>query len=391
MAVSIRSIARRRSSSLRSGRSRIWISAAFLRREQVGEARLRHARGRRAAVEHERGDEARVVDARDAGQPVAQRRAEGHVLRELRAAPPRRRPAPAAPARRADRRAAARACAPPRPPGAPALRGLLRACENSSPIWLTAVLMNVAGPYTTFAGLSSAISRHTGGRLPSPCSLSGTLPDRQPSSRSTRPRSSVSTVRASSPLHQHQHGLVAEVPLEALGRLEALRAAVHERVGGGARLQPQRQRRAAERQQRGEGQHQQRPTRDRRHDASERVPPHAGQLRSSCSPTAAARSRGNAPALADQAAERRLRVAGRRRAAVVGAAEDELVDLRRPRLGQVRVRRRRRGGHRRVPQVGPVDLEVPLGSQLVVAARRGVGVRAVGARAGTDSRPSSPG
>ena len=70
---------------------------------------------------------------------------------------------------------------------------------SSAPIRLTDVLMNVAGPNTTLAASSSAISRHTGGRLPSPFLLSGTLPDRQPSSASTRPRSSVSTVRVSSP------------------------------------------------------------------------------------------------------------------------------------------------------------------------------------------------
>ena len=61
----------------------------------------------------------------------------------------------------------------------------LPACRARRWIWLTAVLMNVAGPYTTFAGFRSAISRQTGGRLPSPFLLSGTLPARQPSSRST--------------------------------------------------------------------------------------------------------------------------------------------------------------------------------------------------------------
>ena len=70
---------------------------------------------------------------------------------------------------------------------------------NSPAIWFTAVLMKVPGPNTTFAASSSAISRQTGGRLPSPSLLSGTLPDRQPSSRISRPRSAVSTVRASSP------------------------------------------------------------------------------------------------------------------------------------------------------------------------------------------------
>ena len=64
---------------------------------------------------------------------------------------------------------------------------------------LTAVLMNVAGPKTTLAGSSSAIRRQTGGRLPSPRCVSGTLPDRQPSSPSMRPRSSVSTVFDSLP------------------------------------------------------------------------------------------------------------------------------------------------------------------------------------------------
>ena len=70
---------------------------------------------------------------------------------------------------------------------------------TSSTIPLTAVLMNVAGPKTTLAGLSSAIWRQTRGRLPRPRLLSGTLPDRQPSRRSTRPRSSVSTVLDRSP------------------------------------------------------------------------------------------------------------------------------------------------------------------------------------------------
>jgi hypothetical protein len=59
--------------------------------------------------------------------------------------------------------------------------------------------MKVAGPNTTLAGFSSAISRQTGGSLPRPLLVSGTLPDRQPSSRSTRPRSSVRTVRGRSP------------------------------------------------------------------------------------------------------------------------------------------------------------------------------------------------
>ena len=59
--------------------------------------------------------------------------------------------------------------------------------------------MNVPGPYTTFAGWSFAMSRQTGGRLPSPCLLSGTLPLRQPSSRISLPRSEVRIVFETSP------------------------------------------------------------------------------------------------------------------------------------------------------------------------------------------------
>ena len=70
---------------------------------------------------------------------------------------------------------------------------------NSSTMRFTAVLMKVAGPNTTLAGLRSAIWLQTGGRAFRPFFVSGTLPDRQPSRRSTRPRSSVSTVFDRSP------------------------------------------------------------------------------------------------------------------------------------------------------------------------------------------------
>ena len=53
-------------------------------------------------------------------------------------------------------------------------------------------------------------------------------------------------------VHQHEDRLAAEVLLEALRVLEALRAAVHERLRGRARLEPQRERGAAQRKHRGQ-------------------------------------------------------------------------------------------------------------------------------------------
>ena len=63
---------------------------------------------------------------------------------------------------------------------------------NSSVICPAAVLMKVPGPKTTLAGLSSAIFAQPGGSSRRPCA--GTLPDRQPSSLISFPRSGVSTV-----------------------------------------------------------------------------------------------------------------------------------------------------------------------------------------------------
>ena len=79
--------------------------------------------------------------------------------------------------------------------------------------------MKVPGPYTTFAGWRSAISRHTGGRLPSPFLLSGTLPLRQPSSRISLPRSEVSTVFWTSPWTMTR---IASPPKSCLNRSVSL-------------------------------------------------------------------------------------------------------------------------------------------------------------------------
>ena len=242
--------------------------------------------------------------------------------------------------------------------------------------------MNVAGPYTTFAGFSSAMSRHTGGRLPSPFLLSGTLPPRQPSSRSSRLRSAVSTVRVSSPCTSTRIASSPKSLLEALRVLEALRAAVHERLRGRARLEPQRERGTAQREHRGQPKHQQWPPRHRQQEASKRALDHAVSLGEPVRPpTAVARGAGSSPPARSRRPSGACGSHGGAFPRFVSppkmnwsiweatSGRDELVGLRRGRRGPARA------------EVAAEHLEVALGPELVVPARLGVRVRAVRAQA----------
>jgi hypothetical protein len=242
------------------------------RGEQVGEARLRHARVAGAAVEDERGDEVGVVDARLAGDPVAQRQLK-HVLRELRGDGL----------------------------GGGAREALLLRRRVAAPLGQLASRLGRAGGLLLRGGLALAqlvedpVDRGVDERRRPEHDLRRLgLGDLAAYGRqAAEPLLVVRDVAGQAALqpqeaaevvgqhglrqlaaHQHHHRVVAEVLLEALGRLEAVRVAVDERVGRGARLKPQRERGAAQRQQRSHGQHRQRAARDRRNDARERVPPH---------------------------------------------------------------------------------------------------------------------
>ena len=247
------------------------------RREQVGEARLRHSRAVRAGVEHDPRDELGVVDAGDVAEPVAQPELD-HVLRELgvHGLGGRAREAlllggrVAAPLRERTRR--------PR-------RALRLALGGGDPLGelvgdlvdrgvdeggraehdLRGLQLGDLAAHRRQAAEARLVVRHVAGQA------------------ALQPQHAAEVLRQQRvrelAAHQHDDGLVAEVLLEALGGLEGLRAAVHERVRRRARLQPQRQRGAAEGQQRGYGQHRQRAARDGRHDACEGVPAHRGQVR----------------------------------------------------------------------------------------------------------------
>ncbi len=267
VACSIRSIARRFSRVAEVRPQPHLDQRRVLRREQVREARLRHPRLR---GEHERGDEARVVEARHVGDPVAQRQRDER-LRGLRAGRRRWRPWPAAPAPPADRRARPTPCALPPPPAAAASRGRQPAAqlvldlvdrgvdERARPVDGLRRLAASRSPRRPAGSRSTGSLRLARSRRRSAFGVP--LPPRQPSRLSSRPRSSLSTVSREVALHEHEHRVVAEVLLEALGRLEAVRGAIDERRGRRARLQPQRQGRAAERKHRHDREHEQRPPR----------------------------------------------------------------------------------------------------------------------------------
>ena len=205
------------------------------------------------------------------------------------------------------------------------------------------------------------MSRQTGGRLPSPSLLSGTLPPRQPSSRSTRPRSAVSTVRVSSPRTSTR---IASSPKSCLKRSVSLKlwSPVDERLRGRARLEPQRERGAAQRQQGGEPKHQQRPPRHGAHEASEHALDHAVSLGEALRrATAAAAGAGTA---------RLARRGGRAAPARRTAAPCRVLGRRRRRTGRsgprLRTGTRSPGGGGRPcrAEVAAEHLEVALGPSL---------------------------
>ena len=143
---------------------------------------------------------------------------------------------------------------------------------NSPAIWFTAVLMKVPGPNTTFAGVELGDLAADRRQLAEPLLVVGHVA-RQAALEPYQPSEVGGEHRARQlAAHEHQHRLVAEVLLEALGVLEALRAAVHERLGGRAGLEAQRERRSAEREQRRHGEHGQRVARHSRHQPREEVP-----------------------------------------------------------------------------------------------------------------------
>ena len=100
--------------------------------------------------------------------------------------------------------------------------------------------MNVAGPYTTFAGFSSAIFAADRRQAAEPLLVVGNVA----AEAALEPQHAIE-VRCQHgarevAVHEHEDGLAAEVAFEPLRVLEALRATVHERLGGRARLEPQR-------------------------------------------------------------------------------------------------------------------------------------------------------
>ena len=218
---------------------------------------------------------------------------------------------PAAAARPASRPAWRRPCARPQPPASACFAGACWRWTSWSVIWLTAVLMKVPGPKTTFAGLSLASSRQRRRQpLQPPCrhvARQAALELDQPPQVRAQHRA-LEVALALGALDQHDHGVVAEVLLEALAGLGAVRGARHQRVHAGLRLEPQRERGAGQRQHPHHGQHQ----------AGRRVTARASEPKKSSLTSRSLGSRDRAqlrePArLVDQPAEVALLAAGRRR------------------------------------------------------------------------------
>jgi hypothetical protein len=249
------------------------------RGEQVGELRLRHARARRV-VEHDRRHEVGVVDARDIGDPVAQPQLE-HVLRELGADRLRRRPGQAlllggrvaALAREHARR--------PRRLAGLALGGVALLDELvDDPV--DRGVDERRRPEHDLRRLEPGDLAADGRELLQ--RRAALLRVRRVAGQAALEPEHAAEVRGEHGVlqisaHEHDDRLVAEVVLEALRVLEGGGAAVDERVGRRARLEPQRQRRAAEREHHRHAEHQQRPPRDDVHQARETLPlPHAMSL-----------------------------------------------------------------------------------------------------------------
>ena len=112
-----------------------------------------------------------------------------------------------------------------RPPARPRARLASRRRTNSSVIWLAAVLTNVPGPVHDLRRLQLR-DLAAGAAAGSRSASVGTLPDRQPSSRISRPQVGGQHRPLEVALDQHDDRLVAEVLLEALGGLEGVRARV---------------------------------------------------------------------------------------------------------------------------------------------------------------------
>ena len=123
-------------------------------------------------------------------------------------------------------------------------------------------------------------------------------------------------------LDEHDHGLVAEVVLEALRVLERARPLGHDRVGAGARLESQRERGAAEGEHADDGERQHRTARNGPYHALEHLSPqHRVRLGTGGGQGLQLRE---LPGLAHEAAEVGLLAAGRRDGPRGG--EDELRD-----------------------------------------------------------------
>ena len=256
-----------------------------LRGKEVGEARLGHPRVPRRAVEHQRGDELRVVDAgRLRAQAVAQRERQ-QVAREVRVHRLGGRPRQAL---LLGRRIAAAAGQRPgrarRPAGPRPVR--LLAGHQLVPDPAGGGVDEGARAVDHLRGLGlGQLAAHRGQRAQAALVV-GHVARQAALQRQDATEIGGQHGPGELALDQHQHGLVAEVLLEALGGVVGLRAAVGERLGGGAGLQPQRQRGAAQGGRRGEGQHHQRPSRDDARDAAKGLLAHGVSL-GSASPASA--------------------------------------------------------------------------------------------------------
>ncbi len=247
-----------------------------LRGEQVGEPRLGHARLSRGPVEHERGHEGRVVDSRDAAEPVLERQPERFVdeLRLDRIGGGLRkalllRGRIATPLRELAR----------------GLGGLLR-LRGGGLLLLRELVLDLTDsrvdergrPVHDLRGLQVRDLPADRRQAAEPLLVVGNVA----AEAALEPQHAIE-VRCQHgarevAVHEHEDGLAAEVALEALRVLEALRATVHERLRGRARLEAQRESSATQRQHGGEPKHQQRPPRNCAHEASERALDHAVSL-----------------------------------------------------------------------------------------------------------------
>ena len=220
-----------RSASLRSGLQPHDDLGRVAVGEEVGEPRLRRAAGA-AEVEDDGGDEFRVVEAGHAGDPVAGGDREQEFAEPLRRHPP-------------DSRRSWRS------------------------IWITASLRKVAGPETNSTGSSSASSVQGPGIGFAP---SGTFPERQPSSRSSRKMFAVRISSCRSPSRQHHDRFFTEGLPHLLRRPVGRGIGVDQRVRPGVGRDPRRPDPGGDREDQAHREHHPRVAGGPRRDAAEPLP-----------------------------------------------------------------------------------------------------------------------